>query len=358
MGSSPSSPPPPSGSGGFARARAALIRWLLRRRLVRAALLYSSRRGPMLADAVTYRALFSVFAGVLLGFSVVGLWLSQNDAAWDAVVGAVDSAVPGLLTTDDSAGIVDPDAIRAPAGLTIAGAISMVGLIGSALGAIGSLRTALRTIAGTVASDIAWYFIILRNLLLAALIGASFAAAAALTFSSELIVGALADALGLHRDSAIAFWTTRVLSLLVVLALNAVLVAAAFRILAGLRVSARSLWGGALLGAVALLVLQELSSLFVGGARANPLLASFASLLALLLWLNLSGQVILLSGAFITVSARQESDRVSARFGADTLAEATLRRAEEDVQSATAALRAAQQAVAEERGPSTGSGAR
>ncbi|UNK69627.1 YhjD/YihY/BrkB family envelope integrity protein [Microbacterium sp. H1-D42] len=348
MGSSPSSETRAADVSWAARTSSALIRWMLRRRLVRAALLYSGRRGPMLADAVTYRALFSVFAGVLLGFSVAGLWLSQDDAAWEAIVGAVDAAVPGLLTTGDQAGIVDPDSIRAPAGLSIAGVISLVGLIGSALGAIGAMRTAIRTIAGTVSTDIAWYFIVLRNLLLALLIGGGFAAAAALTFSGELVVRVTADALGLPSGAGAVFWTTRVLSLLVVLILNAVIVAAAFRILSGLRVSARVLWSGALLGAVSLLVLQELSGLFVGGASANPLLASFASLLALLLWLNLSTQVILLACAFMAVSAREEHDRVTARFGAETLAEAALDRAEQDVRIATAALRTAQQSVAEQ----------
>ena len=32
----------------------------------------------MLADSVTYRTLFSVFAGVLLGFSIAGLVLAGN----------------------------------------------------------------------------------------------------------------------------------------------------------------------------------------------------------------------------------------------------------------------------------------
>jgi membrane protein len=36
----------------------------------------------MLADSVTYRALFSVFAGVLLGFSIAALWLAGNPVAW------------------------------------------------------------------------------------------------------------------------------------------------------------------------------------------------------------------------------------------------------------------------------------
>lgn len=332
----------PEQTGWLARTSAAVIRRMLRFRIVRAALLYTGRRGPMLADAVTYRALFSVFAALLLGFSAAALWLSQDAVAWTAVVSAVDAAVPGLITTDDSKGIVDLDVITAPEGLSIAGAISLVGLIGAALGAIGSMRNAVRTIAGTESTDVAWYLVLLRSVLLALIIGATFVGAAGLTFAGELIVEWTAGLIGVASDSALVFWTVRLLSLVVAFALNAVLIAAVFRMLSGVRASAGALWTGAVVGAVGLLVLQELSGLFVGGARANPLLASFASLLALLLWLNLSTQVILLASALITVSQRERADRVAERFGAETLPEFALRRAEDDVRAATAALRAAQ----------------
>ncbi len=52
--------------------------WALRLRLVRAFLVYSGARGPMLADSVTYRTLFSLFAAVLIGFSFAAIWLSGN----------------------------------------------------------------------------------------------------------------------------------------------------------------------------------------------------------------------------------------------------------------------------------------
>lgn len=335
--------------GFFTRVTAAAVRRLLRLRLVRALLRYTARRGPVLADAVTYRALFSVFAGVLLGFSAAALWLSGDDIAWNAVVDAIDVAVPGLIATSDGDGLVDPADIRAPAGLSIAGIVSLIGLIASALGAIGSLRVAIRSIAGTLHADVVWYRVILRNALLALIIACTFVAAAALTFAGGAIVDALAVAAGWPASSAGVQVTARVVSLVVVLALDAVLVAAAFRMLSGVRASARSLWTGALLGGIALLALQELSGLFVGGARANPLLASFASLLALLLWLNLSIQVVLLAASFITLSAKEEHDRVAERFRAETLAEERLRQAEEDARIATAELRQAQEAVEQER---------
>lgn len=87
----------PARPGLVARITGPLIAWALARRPVRAALLYSERRGPMLADSVTYRALFSVFAGVLLGFSIAALWLAGNPAALQAIIDAVEAAVPGLI---------------------------------------------------------------------------------------------------------------------------------------------------------------------------------------------------------------------------------------------------------------------
>ena len=343
-------PDPDSEPGRLARASAAVLRVALRRRVVRALLLYSDRNGSVLADAITYRALFSVFAGVLLGFSVAALWLAGNETAWNAIVAAVDAALPGLIAEDGKGGIIEPDSIRAPTGLSIAGVVSLGGLIWAALGAIASLRIALRTIAGTSDDEVAGWRVIVRNLSLALLIGVAFLGSAALTFAGESLVRAIAGGLGMPEDAALVRWSVRIVSLLVVFALNLVLVAASYRVLSGVHAPARSLWGGAAIGAAALLVLQELSGLFVRGATANPLLASFASLLALLIWLNLSAQVLLVAGAIITTDTEERAFGTASRTP-QTLAELRLRRAQQDAAAGAEALAAAQRAVAEERQP-------
>lgn len=333
----------PARPGLVARITGPLIAWALARRPVRAALLYSERRGPMLADSVTYRALFSVFAGVLLGFSIAALWLAGNPAALQAIIDAVEAAVPGLIGEE---GVIDPDALRAPASFSIAGIISLIALVGAALSAIGSLRTAVRVLAGTLQDDILWIWVILRNLALALGIGLAFVVSAGLTFVGQLGVTWIADILGLPSDSPAVTWGVRLLSLLVVFALDTALIIGVFRVLSGVRPAARSLWPGALLGAFGLLVLQELSGLFVGGATSNPLLASFATLLALLIWLNFSAQVMLFACAYIVTAEEEASDRVHARYTATTFPQRRLQRAEVDVRIATAELRAAQEAVA------------
>ncbi len=324
------------------------VRWVLTLKLVRALLLYSERRGPQLADSITYRTLFSVFAGVLLGFSFAALWLSGNPDAYQALVGAVNSAIPGLIGTDGE-GLIDADAIQAPAGLSITGAIATVGLVGAAIGAIGSLRLAIRSIADRTTDDLMFLWVLLRNLGLAIGIGAGLVASAAATILGTAGVGIVTEWLGRPDEGPLEVLLTRVVTIVAVFALDALVVAAAFFLLSGVKPSGRALWSGALLGAVGLTVLQQLSGLFVGGASSNPLLASFASLIALLLWINLSAQVILIASAYIVTGVEEDRDRVRAKYGASTFAQRRVQRAERSVQTAVGELEAAREAERAER---------
>ncbi|SIR63798.1 YihY/virulence factor BrkB family protein [Microbacterium sp. RURRCA19A] len=320
--------------------------WALQRRLVRAYLVYSGRRGPMLADSVTYRTLFSVFAGVLIGFSFAALWLAGNPDGLAALVRAVDGVIPGLVGPD---GLIDVAEIKAPAGFTVAGVLGSVGLLGAAIGAVGSLRAALRQIADVTSEDTFIVWVLLRNLALAIGIGVALAAAAGVTFFATAGLTLIREWLGISADSWVTGMLTWLISTLVVLALDTAVVAAAFAMLSGLRVRRATVLKGALLGGIGLVVLQQLSGLFVRGAGGNPLLATFAALIALLLWLNLSSQVILIAGAYITVGHEEDEDRVRARHGASTLIQFRVQRAEKAVQAAVGELDAAREAEAKER---------
>ncbi|TQM34891.1 YihY/virulence factor BrkB family protein [Microbacterium kyungheense] len=318
--------------------------WALSLRPVRVWLHYSERRGPMLSDSVTYRALFSVFAGVLLGFSVAAVWLAGNPEALRALVSAVDAAIPGLV---GKRGVVDVTEIDAPAGFTVAGIIALVGLVGAAIGAVGSLRVGMRTLADKVHDDVFFLWVLLRNLLLAAAIGGGFVLSAGATFVGTSFVGAVLDWLGIGGD--LARIATRGVSLVVVFALDMAIIALAFVTLSGVHARPRALWAGAFIGAIGLTVLQQLSGLFVSGAGANPLLASFAALIALLLWLNLSAQVILLASTWVIVSEREQVDRVRERYGSPTFAMRRVRQAEDAVRVASEELEHARAEADRER---------
>lgn len=321
--------------------------WALERKLVRAVMLFMEQRGPMLADSVTYRTLFSVFAGMFLGFAIAGIWLAGNPDAMDALVDTIGTAIPGLV---GEGAIIDPDDLIQPITLSLAGIAGLIGLVGSAIGAVGSLRRAFRALGDQSDEHTFFLWVILRDLALAVGFGVSLAIAAAVTFFSTTALEAVFDVLGIASGHPAYDVTTRAVSILVIFAIDTLVIAGMFLVLSGLRPSARSLWTGALLGGVGLAVLQVLSSLFVGGASTNPLLASFGSLIALLVWFNLSSQVILIAGAYIITGIDEERDRIGARFGAPTPAVRRMRRAERRATDAAAELAAAREAVAEERG--------
>ena len=320
--------------------------WALALRPVRAWFIYLEHHGPMLADSITYRTLFAVFAGVFLGFAIGGIWLSGRPEAVDALVATIDAAIPGLIGED---GLIDPDDLIQPITLSIAGILALVGLIGAAMGAVGSLRIAFRTLADQPDDQTFFVWVLARDLLLAIGFGAALTAAAFVTFFSTTAVATILGWFGVSGSDPISDVVTRVISTLVIFAIDMIVIAAMFRILSGVRPNARSLWVGSLLGGIGLTVLQVLSSLFVAGATSNPLLASFGSLIALLLWFNLSSQVILIAGAYIVAAVDEEHDRVHARHGAPTLAIRRLQRAERRATDAAAELAEAREAVERER---------
>ncbi|MDF2575379.1 MAG: yhjD, partial [Agromyces sp.] len=168
-------------------------------------------------------------------------------------------------------------------------------------------------------------------------IGGGFVLSAGATFVGTSFIGAVLDWAGITQDD-FAKLATRSVSIVVVFVLDMAVVALAFVSLSGVRARPRALWSGAFLGAVGLTVLQQLSGLFVAGAGSNPLLTTFASLIALLLWLNLSAQVILLASTWIIVSEREHVDRVRERFGSPTFVLRRVRQAEDAVRVATEEL--------------------
>src|SRR3954453_9617600 len=95
-----------NGQGGIAAKGKRAGAWVLSTKPVRAFLLYQEHHGPMLADSVTYRVLFSVFACVFLGFALAGIWLAGNDQAMQALVDTLDAAIPGLV---GKSGLINPD---------------------------------------------------------------------------------------------------------------------------------------------------------------------------------------------------------------------------------------------------------
>ncbi len=307
-----------------------IIAFALSLRIVRAFLLYSERRGPVLADSVTYRALFGIFAAVLLGFSLVAQWLVGNHQAWEALLSAVNDVIPGLVGEH---GVISAKSLTS--GLGVASVFSLAALVLASVGAVASLRAAVRLLAGEPGEEGFFLWIILRNLAVAVGIALALALSAALTYFGTAGAEFLTDTvLGVPDKSLVAHVATRFVGAAVVFLWDAAIVATVFAVLSGMRAPRRAWVVGSLLGALGLSVLQQLSGLFVSGAKENVLLASFATLIALLLWINLSAQVLLIACSYIIVAAEESTGLVPAE-AARTFAQRRVHRAAVRVHAAS-----------------------
>ena len=289
----------PSALGRWLREAGARIQKL---KPVRVFLHYTARRGPILAAGLSYQAIFSVFAAVWAGFSVAGLVLRANAGLRDGLFDVIATSVPGLLDRG-AGGAIDPADLLASGALGWTGVLALLASLVTAIGWLASARDAVRDIADLAAHPTNFLLLRLRDLGLAVAFGVALILSAALSIGSTTALRWVLDGLGVNEDSAPATIAVRALGLLLAFVLDVAVLAALYSVLAGVPIPSRPLWQGALLGAFALGVLKTLAGGLLTLTSPNPLLASFAVIVGLLIWFNLVCQVILAGAAWVVVSA-------------------------------------------------------
>ena len=248
-----------------------------------------------------FQSLFAIFAAVWLGFSVAGLWLTGNPEIYKALVQLINRAVPGLIATPTSQGVIDTAQLEQATSFGWAGAIAAIGLLWTAIGWLYYTRQAVRAVFGLSRDTTNYVLQKIRDLFLALGFGLVFVFSATLTIVSTQALTFFLDLVGLPSDSAVTGVITRISSLVVSVALNIVTLGAMFRVMARVAIPWRNLFFGVLLGAAVLAGLSVLGGVLLGGATKNPLLATFAVFIGLLLWFNLVSRVILLSASWIAI---------------------------------------------------------
>jgi membrane protein len=266
---------------------------------------YGSRRGPILAAGLAYQAMFSVFAALWAVFSAAGLIIGANPGLRDALFDVISTSVPGLLDRG-AGGAIDPDDLLSAAALGGTGVFAILVSLFTALAWLSSARDAVRDIAELAAPPTNFFLLRLKDLGLAVAFGIALIMSAALSLGSTTLLAWVLDGIGVDESSVGATVAARILGLVLAFVLDVVVLAALYRVLAGVPIPARPLWQGAILGGLALGVLKALGSTLLGGASSNPLIASFAVIVGLLIWFNLVCQVILIGAAWVVVSARDQ----------------------------------------------------
>ncbi|SMH32947.1 membrane protein [Rathayibacter oskolensis] len=278
----------------------ALFERLMRTRPVRVFLHYSETGGPLFASGLAFQALFAVFAALFVFFAVFGFWVRDDGVLRDSLIELVNRSVPGLIGDGDSSP-VSVDLLLDSSILGWTGAIAAAGVILTGLNFLGSLRQAVRILFTLPGPTTFFLLLKLKDAGLALVFGAVLLVSAVLSVVSTSFVDVAFDVLGISSDSAVGQIVGTVVGLLLMLVLDTATLAGAFRILSGIPIPWKNLWVGSLMGGIALGALKILGSQLLGGASRNPLLASFAVLIGLLIWFNLVCQVILIAASWISI---------------------------------------------------------
>lgn len=266
---------------------------------MRALTQYSRRHGPLMAAGVGYNMFFSITGLLTTGFSIGGLVLQGNKPLTDAVINSVATSAPGLLKVNGQDGLMDPEKLLNPAGLGWAAIIAAVVTIVTSLGWIQSLRDGVRGVFELPPVQSNPVVAKARDVGILLLLGVALILTSAVTVVFGAALGFMADKL--HLDKAIAQPTGFVVGFLIAVLLSWLTALIVFRLAAGLKLPRRIICEATLLAGVGTTILQLLSNFLLAKAGANPVLASFAVIIGLLIWFNFVSQVYLIAGSWAAV---------------------------------------------------------
>jgi len=264
---------------------------------------YGAVRAGQQAGAVTYFAFLSFFPILALAFFVVGWVATVYAGARADLEDALNSVMPGLVGSE--AGQIQISQIEDA--VATLGILGLVVLLYSGLGWLAAMRAALVVVFEVPATEQPNFVIgKLRDLLTLVLIGAILLLSVAV---AGLVGGFATDLLRWLEIGTQYDVLVKLLTAVLGFAANMLLFFTMFVLLAEPPTPRRSLWQGAILGAVAFEVLRQLSTLLLRSTQGNPAFQAFGIALIVLVWINYFSRVVLYAAAYAHTSRAARAQR-------------------------------------------------
>lgn len=289
----------------------AVAAWFQASRPMRAMQHWNDSRGGLLAGGMAYAALFSFFAAIWVFFSIAGIVLANRPDLVAVIIDYLATSIPGLI---GEGGVISEDTLLSmSATFTISGIIALASTLWTALNFLNGARVSVRAVFQLPPTPETNFVLTkLRDVAIVSLFGITLLLSALLTAaSSGLISWAVRDVLNIDLGVGLQV-AIRVVSIVIGVLFDAVIFALILRVMCQIRIPRRFLWSGAIIGGVATQILKQAGSLLLGGASSNPLLATFAALLGVLIFFNFMCMVLLLTASWVKVS--MDDHRVSPRL--------------------------------------------
>jgi membrane protein len=260
---------------------------------------YGARHGTLLCGGIAYAALFSLSAALTIGFSIFAATLGGNAGLRAAVIGQVDTWMPGLLKTGpDSQGVLDPAELVLDRAINPASIVAIGVLLFSAIGFMRALRASVRwmfdapTVGESLVLSKVW------ELLGFVILGAMVLTSAVASIVSQTVNRQVEDLLG---TSTLVRVLLTIGTAAVGVVLDALLVYLVIRVVAQVRAGrTRDLVLACLAAGLVSSGLRWLGTSAVAAtANRNALLTSFAVLATVLVLVNIVARVLLVVCAWI-----------------------------------------------------------
>jgi len=270
----------------------------------RAAKRFTTQNGMVLSAGIAYFSLTSVAAGLVIATTLATVFVASDETLRTSLLQYLGDAVPGLIQTDDAAGLIDPASLGSGAVTVSAGLVGVVSffiLVNTASRYVRGLRTSLRTMLGReVSSPVQGKirdFIALFALVVIALVG----------LAIQVIASGAAEWFASIVGLEVTPWGIRLIGAGAVLIADMLFAALALILLGGARWSRRLVWV-VLVSAVAIGVLRQIISLLVGGVTSSAVLAPFAAIFTLLIFVDYVNRVLLVCAAWLGAATTPEHE--------------------------------------------------
>jgi membrane protein len=272
-------------------------RWVQRLRPWRAFSHFTDVGGNVLSAGMSYQAMFAVFAALWVGFGMFGIWLRGRPELLQSLVDHINRLVPGLLGDD---GLIALPTLLATRSIDWTSIVAGLALLWVTITWFTGTRRAIRIIFGLEVKQYRNALMLkLRDFLLAILFLAALLVSAALTVASTSLTEMLFDLFGGGAGNWLLSGLGVTARYLAMYVFDLLLLLAIHWLLAEVRVPWWALFRGCAIGAGVLFGLKVLGASLLGGASSNPLLASFAVIVGLLIWFNLVCRTVLLTASWI-----------------------------------------------------------
>lgn len=272
--------------------------WVKGLRPVRVFRAYLASGGNLLAAGMSFQAVFAVFAAVWVGFSFFSVYLSGHPAVQEAVIGFINIQIPGFI---GKGGAIDPDALMGSPSLTWTGAAAVLVLLYTAVAWLNYTRTAIHAIFNLPPSTLNVILLKIYDLLIALGYGLVIIVSATASVIATKLIGIVATWAGIAETSILLRGSLQVGSVVLILLMDTLVLASMIRLLSGVPIPWKRLFVGSFLGGIVLGAMKIGGTYLLAGTSTNPLLASFAVVIGLLVWFNLACRVYLLSATWIAV---------------------------------------------------------